>query len=174
MGAGVGGGWDFLESAIDEATSGAVDIGGAVSFNARGGYRFASWFAFEAMYEGIYGMRTDIAGFPSGDLTTHSLVGNFKFFLPFWRVQPYFSIGPGAQYAEYDSFGPIFELLVPDENRWDFVMRFGLGIDAYINENWLVNLEIAPAVRLADYGTIPSEITDNVSMTFGAGVQYRF
>jgi len=171
VGAGVGGGWDFLEEAIGEVTSGAVDIGGAVSFNARGGYRLASWFALEAMYEGVYGMRTDVAGIPIGELDTHSLIGNFKFIVPTWRIQPYFAVGPGAQHGKYESY---FDILLPDASRWDFVLRFGLGIDGYINENWVVNLEIAPSIRFADYGEIPSETTDNVSLTFGAGLQYRF
>ena len=61
-----------------------------------------------------------------------------------------------------------------DLRRWDFTLRFAFGIDAYITENWLVNLELAPSMRFADYGKIVSKTTDNVLLTIGAGVQYRW
>jgi len=170
---GVGGGAaiDFLEDAIEDVTGGIVDISAAGSFNARGGYRVTSWFAFEGMYEGMYGFETDILGVNIGEANTHSIVGNFKFILPTWRVHPYIMVGPGAQYGNFDGKG-IFNFL--DTSRWDFVLRTAFGIDGYITENWLVNLELAPSIRFADYSRIPSETTDNVSLTVGLGVQYRF
>ena len=170
---GVGGGvaWDFLDDVIDDITIGTVDIHAAGSANARGGYRATSWFAFELMYEGVYGTEIDLLGVNVADLTTHSILGNFKFILPTWRIQPYIMIGPGIQYGNFDGKGP-FSLL--DTTRWDFTLRLPLGIDGYITENWLLNLEIAPSIRFADYSNIPSETTDNVTLTVGLGVQYRF
>jgi opacity protein-like surface antigen len=177
VGIGGGAGFDFFLKAIENATLGEVTVGSGGSFNARGGYRPTSWFAFEAMYEGIYGMNVDLLGIEVANLTLHSVVPNFKFLLPLWRFQPYLAIGPGAQYGDFDAnefiTGPGLGSLV-DTNRWDFVLRIGVGLDAYITENWLVNLEIAPWVRFADWGSIPSEFTDNVSLTFSGGVQYRF
>ncbi len=39
---------------------------------------------------------------------------------------------------------------------------------------WVINVEIAPSIRFADYSNIPSEMTDNFSLTVGLGLQYRF
>jgi opacity protein-like surface antigen len=169
-GVGAGAGWDFLEGAISDATRGAVEIGTAGTFNARGGYRVTSWFAIEGMYEGVY----DLTGTLDGQLdfaksSNHSFLANFKLIAPIWRMHPYLAIGPGAQYGQFDDI-----LGALDRDRWDFVLRLGLGLDAYVTENWLVNLEIAPSIRFTDYNNIPSQSTDNVSLTFSGGVQYRF
>jgi hypothetical protein len=171
VGVGAGGGVDFLSDAVQNATGGVVDLSVGGSFNARGGYRATSWFAFEIMYEGVYGTDVRVSGSNAADFSTHSFVANFKLILPTWRVHPYIMLGPGAQYGIFNGKGPFDNL---DLRRWDFTLRFAIGIDAYITENWLVNLELAPSVRFADYGDIPSEVTDNVTLTFGAGVQYRW
>ena len=57
VGAGVGVGVPFLDEAVKDATHDSATLGAAGSFNARGGYRVASWFAVEAMYEGVYSCR---------------------------------------------------------------------------------------------------------------------
>ena len=171
---GVGGGasFSFFDEAIRDYTSGDVDSSNASSFNARGGYRVASWFAFELMYEGAYGYETEVLGVDAAETNTHAVIGNFKFIVPTWRVHPYLMIGPGGQHANFDGKGLLFDRL--DTSRWDFILRMALGVDGYITENWLVNLEIAPAIRFADYTNVPTEITDNIVMTVGLGVQYRF
>jgi opacity protein-like surface antigen len=162
----------FLDDAIQDNTGGIVEIDAGGSFNARGGYRLASWFALEGMYEGVYSTNVEILGTKSAaERTTHSFVVNLKFILPTWRIHPYIMIGPGAQLGNFDGNGPFDNL---DTKRWDFVLRTALGVDGYITENWLLNLEAAPSIRFADYGDIPSEITDNVSLTVSLGVQYRF
>jgi hypothetical protein len=171
LGLGGGLGTDFLDDAVEDVTGGNVELSVGGSFNARGGYRVTSWFAFEIMYEGVYGTNIRVSGKDAADFSTHSFVGNLKFILPTWRIHPYIMLGPGAQYGKFNGKGPIDRL---DTNRWDFTLRTAIGVDGYITENWLLNLELAPSVRFADYGDIPSEVTDNVTLTFGAGVQYRF
>jgi len=61
-----------------------------------------------------------------------------------------------------------------DTSRWDLVLRICLGLDAYLTEHWLVNVELAPSIRFTDYGDIPSQSTDNASLTLSGGIQYRF
>lgn len=122
------------------------------------------------MYEGVYGTEVQVLGMGAADLTTHSLTGNLKLILPTWRVQPYIMLAPGAQYGNFNGKGPLDFL---DTARWDFMLRTAIGIDTYITENWLVNLELAPSIRFADY-VRPSETTDNVTLTLGLGVQYRW
>jgi opacity protein-like surface antigen len=171
---GVGGGaaFGFLDEAIRDYTNGVVDTSNAGSFNARGGYRVASWFAFELMYEGAYGFETEVLGRKAAETNAHGVIGNLKFIVPTWRIHPYIMVGPGGQYANFDGKGLLFDQL--DTTRWDFMLRLALGVDGYITENWLVNLEIAPAIRFADYAHVPTEITDTIGMTVGLGVQYRF
>lgn len=130
--------------------------------------------AIEGLYEGVYRSNIEIMGEETAaERTTHSLVANLKFIAPTWRIHPYFTLGAGAQYARFKAKGP-FSALDLDLNRWDFTLRFGFGIDGYITENWLLNLEVAPSIRFTDYGDIPSKTTDNVLLTIGLGLQYRF
>lgn len=170
---GVGGGLgaDFLSDFIEDRTMGVVDIESTGSFNARGGYRWFSWLALEAMYEGVYGLKTRVLGVEVARFSTHALLANVKLILPIWRLQPYLGLGVGAQQATFDGLG----VLEPfDTDRWDLLLRVGLGLDAYVTKNWLLNVEIAPSVRFADYGDPLGTSTDNVSLTFTGGVQYRF
>jgi hypothetical protein len=172
---GVGGGvaWDFLDAFIEEAAGGLVGIDAGGSFNARAGYRVVSWFAVEGMYEGSYRMSVieALTGSEIADSNFHSLLANLKFILPIKRFQPYIAIGGGAQYGEFAGRGV---LAGPKVSGWDPVIRVGLGLDLYLNEHWLINSELAPAVRLADWGDIPSALTDNVTLTLSFGAQYRF
>jgi len=170
---GIGGGaaFDFLEELIED-NFGFIDItpGGAIS--AKAGYRLWSWFAVEAMYEGALNMGIDVDGVGTVAQTNlHSFVGNLKFILPIKRFQPYISIGPGAQYGDFWETQTNLGL---STTRWDFVLRTAVGLDFYITENWVVDLDLAPSIRFADYSDIPSEITDNVTLTTTVGVQYRF
>jgi opacity protein-like surface antigen len=169
VGGGFGAGWDFLEDLVEENFP-EVEIGTGWSANARAGYRVNSWFATEVLYEGVYDLDLKVDEVKIGASTDlHSIMANFKFILPTWRMHPYLGLGFGAQYGKFDS-----NLNILDIERWDFVFRPALGLDSYVTENWLINLELAPSIRFADYGDIPSELTDNVTLTFSAGIQYRF
>jgi hypothetical protein len=101
----------------------------------------------------------------------HSLLANLKFILPIKRFQPYIAIGGGAQHGEVAGRGV---LAGPKVSGWDPVIRLALGLDLYLTEHWLLNSELAPSVRLTDWGDIPSELTDNVTLTLSFGAQYRF
>ena len=171
LGVGAGPAFDFFEDAIQDKTMDLIEISTGGSFNARGGYRLTSWFAVELMYEGVYNLGVDILGVQVAERDLHSFVANLKFMLPFWRIHPYFLLGPGVQYGAFNGTG----LLDPfDTTRWDFTLRTGGGVDAYITEHWLLNFEVAPSIRFADYSNLPSQTTDNVTLTVSGGVQYRF
>lgn len=176
---GVGGGvaFDFLSDFVESKTAGIVDLTSGGSFNARLGYRLTSWFATELMYEGNYNSGVELLGVEAAQFSSHSVLANLKFLLPIWRIHPYLSLGIGAQYGDFDGFDvlpPPFDLNRLDTTRWDVVLRVGVGIDAYITDHWLVNVDLAPSIRFTDYGNIPSQSTDNVAMTLSGGVQYRF
>lgn len=171
VGAGGGVAADFLSTFVKNQTMGLVDIGSTGSANVRGGYRLFSWLALEGMYEGAYGYKTTAAGVEVASFDTHSFLANLKLYLPIWRLQPYLGLGLGAQYGVYDGMGVLDPF---DTSRWDLLLRIGLGLDAYLTKHWLLNAELAPSIRFADYANIPSASTDNVSLTFSGGVQYRF
>ena len=65
---GVGGGpaFDFLDDAVQDKTAGVVEFTAGGTFNARAGYRATSWFAVELMYEGVYGLGTEVLGVELG------------------------------------------------------------------------------------------------------------
>jgi hypothetical protein len=168
IGVGFGAGWDFLEDAI-EGVIPELQVGTGWSANARVGYRVTSWFAAEALYEGIYDLDMKFNDLKFAETSLHSILGNFKFILPTWRMHPYIGLGFGTQYGTFKDVAGIL-----NTSRWDFVFRPSLGLDSYVTESWVINFEIAPSIRFADYGNIPSETTDNVSLTFSGGLQYRF
>jgi opacity protein-like surface antigen len=170
VGVGVGVGVDFLSDFVEGITGGTVVINPTGSFNARGGYRAFSWLAFEAMYEGVYQMSTELDGIEVSRHSFHSILFNAKFILPIWRIQPYFIVGGGPQQGSFDAKGG---LAASDEARWDPAFRTGIGLDLYATKSWLINFELAPSIRFRDY-VIPKESTDNVTLTFTGGVQYRF
>jgi opacity protein-like surface antigen len=170
VGVGAGVGVDFLSDFVESETGGAVVINPTGTFNARGGYRAFSWLAFEAMYEGVYGLSTDFLGTEVSRYSFHSIVFNAKLILPIWRIQPYFIVGGGPQQGSFDGRDILAAL---DEARWDPAFRAGVGLDVYATKSWLINFELAPSIRFRDY-VIPTTSTDNVTLTFSAGVQYRF
>lgn len=174
LGVGFGAGNDFLDSAFEDATGGLIDISTSWSANVRGGYRVWSWMSIEAMYEGVYdiGISETITGSDLAKYTNHTLLVGPKFFIPIKRFQPNLSLAVGAQQQTLKEF--IGTPGLDDVSRWDFAFRAGFGLDFYLTENWVINGDIALTVRVKDYGDIGSAVTDNVALTYGGGVQYRF
>jgi opacity protein-like surface antigen len=170
VGVGAGVGVDFLSDFIENATDGTVKINPTGTFNARGGYRTFSWLAFEAMYEGVYQMATELDGIEVSRHSFHSILFNAKFIVPIWRIQPYLVLGAGPQQGSFDGKGV---LATEHLARWDVAVRTGVGLDIYATRNWLINFELAPSIRFTDY-ILPTTSTDNVTLTFTGGVQYRF
>ena len=177
-GFGFGAASNFFKDEIEELPGipGVVEVKTGWSANVRGGYRLTSWFALEAMYEGGYDLNVAALGRDVLQLQWHSFLGNFKLIAPIWRLQPYVMLGLGGQY-HIAKIGPTFQgppINANSVKRWDFVIRPAVGIDMYITENWVLDVEIGIPISLADYSQIPKEYTDNWTITVGAGIQYRF
>jgi hypothetical protein len=198
LGAGGGAGWNFFAEAITGSANNKcvddclqTDAGG--TFNFRGGYRLTSWFAVEAMYEGMYGLTISTAqdincddcnppldmidipqGYPLVDFDMHNFLANMKFIAPIKRVQPYFILGLGAQYHTAELVPGLLLGDVGTTSRTDFVIRPGLGLDLYVTESWLINTELGVPVSFRRYSNIPSATTDNISLTVSFGLTYRF
>jgi opacity protein-like surface antigen len=185
---GVGGayGINFFEDMIEDAAEkqgfeiSLKDTGGV---NARVGYRVASWFAVEGMYEWMDNFKIEVDGISGAppellgatvDYRTHTFTVNAKFLIPTWRLHPYLYLGIGGQYYDLDATGEFAGAgLDFSEKGWAFAGRPGLGLDIYITENILVNVEVAGVLATANPSTIP-DIGDMFYMTVGGGLQYRF
>jgi opacity protein-like surface antigen len=188
---GIGGayGVDFFESTIEDVAEDAgfkVSVDDTGGVNARAGYRLASWFAIEGMYEWmdnfkievdeIIGLDPELQNLLDAriDYTTHTVTVNAKLLLPTWRFQPYLLLGIGAQYYDLDASARFAGLGFDfDESGWGVAGRPGLGLDAYITENILINVELAGVLATSNPSTIP-DIGDLFYLTVGGGLQYRF
>ena len=95
--------------------------------------------------------------------------------IPTWRLQPYLYLGIGGQYYDLEASARFADFVELDfsESGWAFAGRPGLGLDIYITENILVNVEVAGVLATSNPSTIP-DIGDMFYMTVGAGLQYRF
>ena len=139
--------------AIENFGAGGFSNGGGV--NARVGYRLLPNLAAEGMFEWV-------GGFSLGpvDLDAWSLTANAKAFLTTGQIQPYLLVGIGVSQAELEAFGVSVDAT-------DFVARLGGGVDFYLTESWVLDLEVAYILPTGDI-----DGTDYISI--GAGVQYRF
>ncbi|MBW1687379.1 MAG: outer membrane beta-barrel protein [Deltaproteobacteria bacterium] len=188
---GVGGayGINFFEDMIeDEAEKQGFEISvkdtGGV--NARVGYRIASWFAVEGMYEWMDNFKIEVDNIidldpelqellgAKVDYRTHTFTVNAKFLIPTWRLHPYLYLGIGGQYYDLNASATFADLGFDfSESGWAFAGRPGAGLDVYITENILMNVEVAGVLATSNPSTIP-DIGDMFYVTVGAGLQYRF
>ena len=139
----------------DTLKIGADNAGG---FELRGGYRVHPNFAGELLFQyyANFSVKDRNLSGENDSFNGWSLTANVKGYPILGRIQPYALAGVGA--------------LVFNEKRGEdlgFVARVGGGIDVYILESVVVDLEIVyvlPAGSLDDY-----QFT-----TFAAGIQYRY
>ena len=181
---------DFLSDELGEDVD--VDIEDSYGINARLGYRAASFFAVELEYEWVDSFDVDASadlGPPIGSLTGelyriegHTLTAQTKWIVPFWRVQPYLTLGVGYSYYDVDrgSSAAALEAFDPDieiegGGQHGFAGRVGGGLDLYLTQSILINAEVTAVLTTQDFDT-PDEgnIDDLNYMSFSAGLQYRF
>ncbi len=149
--------------------TGPLKFKSAPGFNFRLGYRFHPHIAVEVMGERVDAFDLDLAGSGisgSGEAEINTWAGtlNGKFFALTGRVQPYGLLGIGVMQAELKATGPGGSV---ELDETDLAFRYGAGIDSYITEHWVFNLE-------ASY-VQPTEDVDNLNYySLGGGIQYRF
>jgi len=187
---GVGGvyGVDFFEDTIQDAAAKRgvhVSLSDTWGVNARVGYRLASWFAVEGMYEYMDNFSTEIdsieiggedlpVGITLADYTTHTATLNAKLLIPIWRFHPYLLLGLGAQYYDLEAPGIVQDTAFDfSESGWSFAGRPGAGIDIYLTRNILLNVEVCGVLATSNPNTVP-DIGDLFYLTAGGGLQFRF
>lgn len=197
LGVGGTGAVHLVQDAFETALGPGSELSASAGVNARLGYRVVSWFAIEAQYEWVHGF--DASTGISGDrarLSAHTITADLKFILPTWRIQPYLLLGPGASHYQVKntadlastlsarltsplaflspSFGP--PLLVQDSSEWAVAGRVGVGLDAYITRNVLLNLEVS-GVLTANNFDAPAGLRGLSPLHYLStqlGIQYRF
>ena len=142
--------------------------------NTRAGDRVNSWFAAELEYEWMDGFTNKIDGKNVATLTSHQITLNGKFIYPDWgRFQPYGLLGIGLSIWETNDRRAEGSGLSP--SSLGLAGRVGLGIDAYVTENVLVNLEIDMALSTTRIHNSNGGTLDNLFyIPIQFGVQYRF
>jgi opacity protein-like surface antigen len=136
----------------------------SAGINIRAGYRAFPNMAFELSYEWLEGFDST-AGTPELELDTHLITANARLFGLTGRFQPYALVGVGILIVNT-------ELRLPGVSKpfavdTGFTARFGGGLDFYLSEHTVLNLEgtyLAPSAKVKgeNYGTL------------GASYQYRF
>jgi opacity protein-like surface antigen len=142
--------------------------------NARAGYRVNSWFSAEAEYEWVDGITNEIQGSNVATLTSHQLTVNGKFVYSDWgRFQPYGLLGVGLSIWEAsDRAGRGSGL---DAASVGLAGRVGLGLDAYLSKNLLVNLGLDMALSTTEINnSTGGDLINLFYIPIQFGVQYRF
>lgn len=148
--------------AIEDFDTGSrVGVDNEFGYNFRLGYRITPNIAIEVMGERVDGFDLTNAVGQSVDTWVGTANGKFFFFTD--RFQPYLLAGLGAMHAQAE----IRQGFKVDSDVTGFAFRYGGGLDSYITEHWLVNLEIS--------GVKPTGDTKNLDyFSLGGGIQYRF
>ncbi len=171
----VGGGftWAFENFDFDEVNAyTGVDLSasGSPGFDVRGGYRINEFVAIEADFQYYADFDVDAAGFDVLSADAFSFFGSVKGYPLSGRVQPYGLFGIGVLRAELeDDLG--FGVSGDDAA---FTLRFGGGLDVYVTEHVLLNLDVGYLLVPTDmnFGGPVDVGTDLIPLTVGA--QYRF
>jgi opacity protein-like surface antigen len=142
--------------------------------NTRVGYRASRWLAAELEYEWLDGFDVEVEGDGGFTLASHAVTANGKLLYPGWgRFQPWLLVGVGVSIYEAQDRSGLANGL--DSTSVGFAARMGFGLDAYLTENWLLNLG---AEGFLDTTQIDNSIGGDLDQFWYVpvqlGIQYRF
>lgn len=141
-----------LDDDLEDEFNEGFDIDESFGFSTRAGCR-GKWLGGELHYEWIDGFDVS-SDTVSKSLDAWALTGDMKLFMLPGRYQPFATVGIG--YLEVD-------------DEWDFAARFGGGLDIYITENIVLNLDATYVIPTSD-----EELNDADYVSVGWGFIYRF
>jgi hypothetical protein len=160
----LGGGFNYAFEMFDEIQGAKnIDVDNTFGFDVFAGYRLHPNFAAEGLFQYHHEFDMD----PNGHYGGWSMTANGKAYILTGRIQPFVLAGLG--YIDIDKarrprhVSP--PLAAPSGN--DFVMRFGGGVDFYINEMVAIGPEAAYV--------LPFGQANNLDMTtLSLDVRFRF
>ena len=125
------------------------------------GYRMHPNLAVEFVYQFLEGFDST-RGNPETEIDSHAFTLNAKLFVLTGRWQPYAVLGLGGHLVNTEVRDNAVKK--PFETDLAFAMRFGGGVDFYLNEHWVVGIEgtyFTPTSGLAghaDFGTVGAHV----------------
>ena len=152
----------------------SVYLGGSVS------YGFTDWFALGV--EGGWGdSDANFVNGGSGKVTRVPLFMDmiFRYTKSEYNYVPYGLIGIGALFTSQHGTGTLNSLNLRMDAPDTFAMKFGLGVDWFVNDKWVVNAEAAyiwasDDVELLNSRGISIDSADLDYWTITGGVKYLF
>jgi outer membrane protein W len=162
---------DLFESLSDGQVGAGTEVTDGFGGYMNVGYRFTPRIAGEVEFEwlGQFESSAEIPDDPDTTITfsktkTWLVSGNAKGFFLTGSIQPYGLVGVGAMTAKTeDTQG----LGLFDDKTTDLVFRFGAGVDFYLSERFVTNVNI-------DYAYPINTLKDLNFVVLGIGLQYRF
>lgn len=149
-----------------DAEDAGIEPGDSNVLDARLGYRLLPWLAGEVGFQYYDKFNLDLAGQDYAKLDGWSVTGNVKGYPIQGRIQPYGLLGAGVIQLNANGKSPGVTINGEDD-AIDFVLRFGGGFDAYINEHLVFYFE-------AGYMLPPIDLDDYQFITLTTGLQVRF
>ncbi len=155
---------ELFESEIEDSLPGIdVSVDSSSGINVRLGYRVFPWLALETHGELYNNYNIELLGVDAAELDGFSITMMGKLYPLTGRIQPYFIGGMG--YYEVDLADQLS--LGLSLNSRGSVVRGGAGIDIYLTQHFVLNLE-------SSYSFPMGGVSDLDFWTVGAGVEYRF
>jgi opacity protein-like surface antigen len=162
---------------ITTPSKGRVNEETSVGINARLGWRFLPWAAAEIQYEWMNDFVVETRGAECLKVKSQVLTGNLKLYAPHHSFHPYAlaGVGVGRYQQEARTIALASASCGPNpgdhsnQRDWELAARFGLGVDLYLNEHILLNIEgtgVYSDERLLE--------SPWAYVSIAAGIQYRF
>lgn len=87
--------------------------------------------------------------------------------VPDWALQPYGVVGLGVLAAYTDTTSD-------NDDEYAFAAKFGVGLDWFINANWILNFEVAYIATGAEIDAGTTDTSNLDQWRIGAGLKYAF
>jgi hypothetical protein len=144
-----------------------IEVKSPLGFGARAGYRFHPRFSGELQYhwfsKAVVELDDGTASTEAVEFKTMALTGNLKGYVFTGRVHPFLLAGGGIM--NFDLQDKLN--LGLDRSGEGFVARLGGGVDLYLNENFVLEVE-------GGYMLPFGEISGMDYIFWSVGLQYRF
>lgn len=140
-----------------------VESSVAAGLDLQAGYRLHPHAAAQVHFQYFPNTDVEFDGVKVIEADTWTLTGDIKGYVFTKRFQPYVLAGLGIMHTKQkDTLGLGFT-----ESTEEFAVRLGGGIDYYLTENFVFEVELG--------GVLPSgDLKDLDLFTFAVGLQYRF